>query len=73
MAFAGNTQTAPLHGLAGLAVHAEALIERIKLYRLYRRTLTELGGMDAHDLAEIGLCRSNIRSAAFEAVYGSQN
>ncbi len=73
MAFAGNTQSAPLHGLAGLATHAEALVERLDRYRLYRRTLAELAGMDARDLAEIGLCRSNIRSAAFEAVYGSQN
>ncbi|KPP85391.1 MAG: putative conserved small protein [Rhodobacteraceae bacterium HLUCCO07] len=73
MAFAGNTQAAPHHGLAGLAVHVEALVERFNLYRHYRRTLAELGGLNARDLAEIGLCRSNIRSAAYEAVYGSQN
>lgn len=73
MAFAGNTQTAPHHGLAGFAIRAEALVERFDRYRLYRRTVAELAGMDARDLAEIGLCRSNIRSAAYEAVYGSQN
>jgi uncharacterized protein YjiS (DUF1127 family) len=71
MAFANTTHRAPALGLAGFAASVEMLIERIARYRLYRRTLAELGSASSRDLADLGLSQTNLRAAAYQAVYGA--
>jgi len=39
-------------------------------WRLYRRTLAELQDLSARELTDLGLDRSNLRAAAYEAAYG---
>ncbi|WP_137702197.1 DUF1127 domain-containing protein [Marimonas lutisalis] len=73
MAYTTANNTVPAHGLAALALRAEALVERINRYRLYRRTLAEMADMSAHEFDELGFSHANLRAAAYEAVYGSQN
>lgn len=42
-----------------------------KQYRLYRQTVDELSQLSRHDLADLGIHPSSIRSIAHEAVYGA--
>lgn len=44
--------------------------EAYRAWRIYRRTMAELRGLSARDLADLGLHRSGIRAAALQAVYG---
>jgi uncharacterized protein YjiS (DUF1127 family) len=44
--------------------------EAFAAWRLYRRTLDELRELSNRELADLGLNRSMLRRAAFEAVYG---
>lgn len=39
---------------------------------VYRQTLRELGELSNRELADLGLSRSNIRSVAYEAAWGSK-
>ena len=50
-----------------------AAMQRIVDYRLYRRTIRELSQLSAHDLADLGLHRSEIRRVARETVYGRRS
>lgn len=43
----------------------EALIN----HRNYRRTFNELSALSSHQLADLGLHRSTLRAAAFQATY----
>ena len=72
MAHASTNQMArAARGAAAFATAFEALVERIAQYRLYRRTLAELGGMSRREREDIGLSGKDPRAAAFEAVYGT--
>lgn len=46
-----------------------ALVVRIKNYRLYSETMSELNSLTGRELADLGLTRSMIRSVAYSAVY----
>ena len=49
-----------------------AAMQRFKDYRAYRRTVSELSDLTSHDLADLGLHRSEIRRVAYDAVYGAR-
>lgn len=73
MAFADTAKSSRVaHGVASLAPQLATLAERFGKWRLYRRTLNELSDISPRDLAELGLSRSNLRAAAYEAVYGTR-
>ncbi|KIC11683.1 hypothetical protein RA19_06610 [Leisingera sp. ANG-M1] len=61
---ASSSLTARLRSLAA------SLIQDWKLRREYKRTVTELRGLSARELADIGLDRSSIPGTARENVYG---
>ena len=44
--------------------------EAFALKREYRKTVSELSSLSGRELADLGLNRSSIRAAAYEAVYG---
>ena len=44
--------------------------EAFALKREYRKTVSELSSLSGRELAHLGLNRSSIHAAAFEAVYG---
>lgn len=73
MAFADTTFSSRVaHGLASVAPSFAAQAERFAKWRLYRRTLAELSEITPRELADLGLSRSNLRAAAYEAVYGTR-
>ena len=39
---------------------------------VYRQTLRELNDLTDRDLADLGMCRSNIRSVAYDAAWGAK-
>lgn len=58
-------------GLFGRIAHAAtALGTRYARYRLFRTTLAEMQQLSDRELADLGLSRSTIRRAAYEAAYG---
>lgn len=40
-------------------------------YRLYRRTLAELEGLNDRELADLGISRLVVRQVAYDSVYGA--
>lgn len=40
-------------------------------YRLYRRTLAELEGLNDRELRDLGLSRFDLRTIAYDSVYGA--
>jgi uncharacterized protein YjiS (DUF1127 family) len=44
--------------------------EAFALKREYRKTVSELSRLSGRELADLGLNRSSIHAAAYEAVYG---
>ncbi|MBV1867585.1 MAG: DUF1127 domain-containing protein [Marinosulfonomonas sp.] len=44
--------------------------EQLALYRLQRRTMRELSALSNHELADLGINRSNIRATAHAATHG---
>lgn len=46
--------------------------ERFARYRLYRQTVNELSALSGRDLADLGICRAQIRARAYEVAYGDQ-
>ena len=64
--------TAPREALyAPLTSWFHSLRERLARRHSYRRTLNELSGLSAHQLADLGLHRSSLRQAAYQATYHS--
>lgn len=45
------------------------LRDRFARHQNYRRTYNELSALSAHQLADLGLHRSTVRQAAYQAVY----
>ncbi|MDZ7710264.1 MAG: DUF1127 domain-containing protein [Roseovarius sp.] len=55
-----------------LRADINAAMQRFNDYRAYRRTVSELSDLTSHDLADLGLHRSEIRRVAHDAVYGAR-
>lgn len=71
MAFATETRTATSGLKLDLSAAIYALMNRIADYRAYNRTVAELSNLSNRELADLGLSRASIRSAATQAVYGT--
>lgn len=67
-----NRSAAALLG-EDLSAAVYAAMQRIVEYRTYRRTVNELSQLSAHDLADLGLHRSEILRVAHETVYGHRS
>ena len=48
----------------------DAVMQRVRDYRTFRKTVSELSDLSNADLVDLGLHRSEIRRVALEAVYG---
>lgn len=72
MAFANVTRSADRGLNIEISAAVYALINRIADYRAYRRTVAELSVLGGSELADLGLNRSSIHAAAYEAVYGKR-
>ncbi len=70
MAFAQDIRSIEAGLAQKVSENLRALADSYAKYRLYRRTVRELSELSAADLADIGLNRGAIISAAREAVYG---
>lgn len=53
-----------------IAALRETLATRYANFRMYRATMNELYDLSDRELADLGLCRANIRSLAIETAYG---
>jgi uncharacterized protein YjiS (DUF1127 family) len=68
-----HISAAPTAAGAGLIANwAAGLRSRYASWRLYRRTMRELGDLTNAELADIGMARPGIPFAAWNAVYGDQ-
>ena len=56
------------HGL-NISGMVHTVVERVQKYRKYRETLNELSALGDHELADLGLNRSMVRSIAYRAAY----
>ena len=73
MAYAQSRKSTPLtHGAASFASAVSKLVERFAKYRRYRNAFGELSVMSPRELDDLGLSRHNLRTAAYEAVYGTR-
>ena len=71
MAFASDIQgSARAQSRSGLF---QDLKDRVARYRLYRKTVTELSALNGRELADLGICRAQIRALAYEVAYRGQN
>ena len=74
------TELSPLHILGEGTELGDAVTSslrnaarRVARYRMYRRSVRELSQMNAHELADLGLHRSEIRRVAHETIYGQRS
>ena len=66
-----NTDRRTGAALSGrLSATLDTVRERYARYRIYRRTLSELGELSERELNDLGLNRSMLRACAYEAAYG---
>ncbi len=73
MAFATTTRRATAQYLSeDLSAAIYAALQRITNYRAYRRTVRELSNLSSHELADLGLHRSELCRVAHESVYGTR-
>lgn len=70
MAYVSSNRTTTASLGARLSEMGKQAAEAFAAWRLYRRTLDELRELSNRELADLGLNRSMLRRAAFEAVYG---
>lgn len=71
MAYTTSSRVGAFEAVAHSQSWLDALSLRFAKYKLYRQTLSELGQLTARELADLGIHRSQIRSIALEAAYGS--
>ena len=72
MIAASTHRTAPFSQLSAQVQRELARLNTaFAKYRLFHRTVSELSALSNRDLADLGLCRSEIRSIAMETVYGA--
>ena len=57
--------------LHDLRTGLDAAVKRVKVYRAYRQTMRELSDLSGHELADLGLHRSEIRRVARDSVYSA--
>ena len=69
MAYANTTALPTVSFFARIGSALDALATRYKQYRLYRETFDSLNDLSDRELADLGLCRSNLRGTAFAVVY----
>ena len=55
---------------ASAADRVRSIQSSYRRWRLFRRTMNELGMLTDRDLADLGLSRSDVRRVAHEAAYG---
>ena len=64
-----DTTHAPARHLPLISGLFHDLAERVQRYNRYRTTLDELNQLGDHELADLGLNRSMVRSVAYRAAY----
>jgi uncharacterized protein YjiS (DUF1127 family) len=72
MAFVSSNRTTTLGLGDRLAEIRRDLAAAWRAHRVYRQTLAELQELSTRELADLGLNRGSLKSAAFEATYGKQ-
>jgi uncharacterized protein YjiS (DUF1127 family) len=70
MAYVSSNRTASVSVIARLAEMGRQAAEAYRAWRVYRETLGELQQLSLRELDDLGLNRSMLRQAAFEAAYG---
>ncbi len=68
MAYFTETHETPIS--VRFSIAATSLVQDIKNYRMYRKTVSELQKLTNRELDDLGLNRSSIKASAIEAVYG---
>lgn len=68
MAYFTETHETPIS--VRFSIAATSLVQDIKNYRMYRKTVSELQKLTSRELDDLGLNRSSIKASAIEAVYG---
>ncbi|SFR43535.1 DUF1127 domain-containing protein [Litoreibacter janthinus] len=68
MAYTTSIRTTPTL-LERLVAFKDDLAERRAKHRVYVQTLNELEALSGRELADLGLCRANLKSIAYEAAY----
>ena len=68
MAFLTETHNTPIS--VRFSIAASKLVQDIKNYRMYRKTIAELEKLTYRELDDLGLNRSGIKAIARQAVYG---
>lgn len=63
-----NTETTFTARIAAFAAEKR---EAFANYRLYRKTVNELSALSGAELADLGMTRASIHSAAHQAVYAN--
>jgi uncharacterized protein YjiS (DUF1127 family) len=71
MAFITGTRTNRISLGNRLTEIFSEFAEAYTKWRLYRRTLNELQELSTRELDDLGLNRSSIQAAAYEAAYGA--
>ena len=66
-----TTYTSSAPAICRTAAPIESLRTRIRQYRVYRRTMSELSGLSDRALADLGLSRAMIKAVAREAAFGA--
>ena len=68
MAYLTETNDTPIS--VRFSIAASTLVQDIKNYRMYRKTIAELEKLTYRELDDLGLNRSGIKATARQAVYG---
>jgi uncharacterized protein YjiS (DUF1127 family) len=68
MAYFTETHETPIS--VRFSIATSRLVQDIKNYRMYRKTIAELEKLTYRELDDLGLNRSGIKTIAREAVYG---
>ncbi|MDF1873126.1 MAG: DUF1127 domain-containing protein [Vannielia sp.] len=72
MAYTTAHSSAAHAGIIGrIEAFIEARREGMAKRHVFRKTLNELHALNSRDLADLGICRSQIRAIAYEAAYGA--
>jgi uncharacterized protein YjiS (DUF1127 family) len=73
MTFSTHSNPTKASGFSNPAMLFEAMVERFGRFLRFRRTMTELSALSDSQLADLGLTRSMLHSAAREATYGTNH